>query len=111
MYAIGKKEIWSYQLIGQTNLGQINNQDGYSEMAAVSFVNVRLSFCSDDPVWTDSLWFEALPGPRILLPDAREFFTDLACSLVCRSVIAYLRIVRYGRRRPYRIKIHSCGVN
>jgi hypothetical protein len=71
--------MWSYQLIGQTNLG---------------------------PKLIDR---DALPGSRIRLPETGEFFTDLACTLVCRSVIAYLRTVWYGRRRPYRIKIHSCG--
>ena len=76
----------------------------------VTFVNVRFSFCSDEPVWIYPLRFEALPGPRIHLPRTGEFFTDLAYTLVCRSIIAYLTIVRYGRRWPCRTKIHSCGV-
>ena len=57
----------------------------------VTFVNVRFSFCSDEPVWIYPLRFEAFLGARIRLPRTREFFTDLACTLVCRSVIAYLK--------------------
>ena len=43
------------------------------------------------PFGSIPLRFEALPGPRIRLPQTREFFTDLACTLVCRTVIAYLK--------------------
>ena len=76
----------------------------------VSFVNVRFRFVQVNLSKSISLRFEALPGPSIHLPRTREFFTDLAYTLVSRSIIAYLTVVRYGRRWPCRIEIHSCGV-
>jgi len=56
----------------------------------VTLVNVRFSFCLDEPVWISPFRFEALPGPRIHLVRTGEIFTDLVYRLVCSNVIAYL---------------------
>jgi len=57
----------------------------------VSFVNVRFRFVQVSPSKSILLRFGALSGASIRLPRAREIFTDLACTLVCSNVIAYLR--------------------
>jgi hypothetical protein len=78
--------------------------------SGVSLVNLLFRFVQVSPFKSIPLRFAALPQPIVDLPGTGEFFTDSAYSLVCRSIIAYLTTVRYGRRWPCRIRIPSCGV-